>query len=226
MRSAASASPPGPRGRTVAFIGPDGAGKSTLAAVMAAQLGARTVYLGVNLDDDPMALPTTRLLRALRRWRRVAGAVGEGDASGSGAAGSGRPEARTGGGGRLYWLNLILEEWYRALVIAYHVQRGRTVLLDRHVVADYYPWDDDRTLLRRIHGSLLRVCYPRPDLAVVLDAPADLLRRRKGEDSVVELERRRRRCLEVAATMPRHVVIDASQPVEAVAAAVREAVAP
>lgn len=211
---------PDRRGRTVAFLGPDGAGKSTVTSVVAPELGARVVYLGVNLDEDTIALPTTRLLRVLRR-RRIAAAARHGVQEGAGPRSVGR-----GAGGRVYLLNLMLEEWYRALIVAYHVWRGRTVLLDRHVVADYYPWDDDRTLLRRVHAALLRAWYPRPDLTIVLDAPAELLHRRRAEDPVVELDRRRHRCLEAAASMPRHVVIDASQPLDAVTAAVREAVAP
>jgi thymidylate kinase len=209
----------------VAFVGPDGAGKSTVTAVIAAELGARVVYLGVNLDEDPIALPTTRLLRALRR-QRTADAVerpvaGPGRLTPAGARGL----SSRGVGGWAYWINLILEEWYRALLVAHHVRRGRTVLLDRHVVADYYPWDDGGTVLRRLHGFLLRSWYPRPDLVVVLDAPAELLHRRKGEDAIPELDRRRRHYLEAAASMPRHTVVDASQSLDVVTAAVREAVA-
>lgn len=207
---------------TIALVGPDGAGKSTVARRVAAALPvpSRVVYLGVNLDDDPLALPTTLLLARLRRRRDGRHRAPDVVIAPAGPGSDAPERSRWGLGSWPYWLNLILEEWYRLLVVVYHRRRGRTVVLDRHVLADYYPWQDRSSPVRRLHDSLLRRCYPRPELLVVLDAPGDLLFARKGESTVGQLDARRRLYHEAARSMPRHTIVDATRPLEAVVATV------
>jgi thymidylate kinase len=72
-----------------------------------------------------------------------------------------------------------------------------------------------------VHGFNLRRLYPRPDLVVLLDAPAEVLHARKGEGSIEALEARRQEYLGQAGLFRRFVVVDASQPTETVAADVR-----
>ncbi len=57
--------------RSVALIGPDGAGKSTIAreVVRTLPVPARYLYMGVNVDSSTRLLPTTRLAFALKRGR-------------------------------------------------------------------------------------------------------------------------------------------------------------
>ena len=54
---------------TVALIGPDGAGKTTVARRLEGALGlpVRYLYMGVNPTSSNRLLPTTRLVRAIRR---------------------------------------------------------------------------------------------------------------------------------------------------------------
>ena len=75
---------------------------------------------------------------------------------------------------------LMAEEWYRQLVIEYYQLRGNVVLVDRHFVFDYYYHDIVRTrgyrpFSSRAHGYMLEHLYPRPDLVICLDAPAEVL---------------------------------------------------
>jgi thymidylate kinase len=74
---------------------------------------------------------------------------------------------------------------------------------------------------------VLRHLYPRPDVVVMLDAPAEVLLARKGEGTVDDLERRRRDYLALQSQIERFVIVDATADVDQVyrdvAAVIREA---
>jgi len=211
---------------TVALVGPDGSGKSTVARQVAAALPfpARRVYMGVNLEASSTMLPTTRLALVVKRARG-----GRSDMTGRTGSGPGEPSRRRGplAGLRtdLRMANWIAEEWYRQAIAAVHQRRGRVVVFDRHFFCDYYAHDvadrPGRSLASRVHGFNLRRLYPRPDLVVLLDAPAEVLHARKGEGTVESLEARRREYLSQAGVFRRFVVVDASRPIEMVVADVR-----
>ena len=54
---------------TVALIGPDGAGKTTVARKLADVLPVpvRYLYMGVSTDSSNVMLPTTRITRRVKR---------------------------------------------------------------------------------------------------------------------------------------------------------------
>lgn len=208
---------------TVALVGPDGAGKTTVARALTAALPipAEYLYMGVNLEASGRLLPTTRLARAVKRalGQPTSGPPPLPDAGG-------RTSAARGPGASAYqalkaplrlasWL---AEEWYRQVVAWGHLRRGRVVIFDRHFYADFYTRDiaghGGRSVVRRLHGWLLERWYPRPDLTLYLDAPAEVLFGRKGEGTVEWLEQRRRDYLALALVMPRFAVVDVSQPIE------------
>lgn len=213
--------------RTIAIVGPDGAGKSAVVAALPAALpvSTRTVYLGVNLEASRSMLPTTRIALALKRR-------GGGRADHGALLDDGREEGRRGiAGGARRTLRLfawVAEEWYRAVVVANHVRRGHLVICDRHFVCDYYAADiaprEGRPLLRRIHGWQLRRLYPRPDLVFVLDAPVEVLHARKDEDTVEVLARRRDDYLALSRALPGVQVIDATRPLDHVVTTVAAAI--
>lgn len=110
-------------------------------------------------------------------------------------------------------------QWLRYARAAYHRRRGRVVLFDRYT--------DDASIAERAAGArdrlrrrlLVRV-VPRPDLLVVLDAPAEELFRRKGEHDLAILERARAHYLNVAERSPGAVVLDATRQPDEIARAV------
>lgn len=215
---------------TVALIGPDGAGKSSIIPRVADGLGVpvRRIYMGVNLDASHLMLPTTRIAMELKRRRGgrpdMVGATGNSTGERpAGAATSGRRGPVRELRSALRLANWIAEEWFRQGVAWMHERRGRVVLFDRHFFCDYYANDvigrrPGRPWTSRLHGAMLERLYPRPDLVILLDAPAEVLFARKGEGTVESLERKRQEFLELRPVVDRFVVIDATRPLDDVLA--------
>jgi thymidylate kinase len=217
---------------TVALIGPDGAGKTTVARRLEHALGvpAKYIYMGVNWDASDQLLPTTRLIQAIRRAR--------GNTPGPGGRPPARPataprrplprRALRGAWTALALANRLAEEWYRQLRAWAYVRRGVVVVFDRHFFADYHAHDiagnGARPFERRVHGFLLAHVYPKPSLVVYLDAPSELLLARKGEGTLESLEERRRDYLELAAETPHFVTVDASRDLDEVVEDVADAI--
>lgn len=211
---------------TVALIGSDGAGKTTIGRRLARQMPnfIKYIYMGINLEASNLVLPTTRLLLEVKR------AIGKRpDMSGPPDPTRVKPRpkgilrrAAAGLKSVLRLLNRLGEEWFRQLIAWYYVRRGYVVLFDRHFYSDYYAHDiagddPDRPLTSRIHGFVLDRLYPKPDLIILLDAPADLLFARKGEGTPALLERRRQEYLQLQDSIEHFAVVDASQTEDAVA---------
>ncbi len=118
-------------------------------------------------------------------------------------------------------INQLGEEWYRQFIVWRYLRRGYIVLFDRHFLFDYYFYDvagneQERSLSSRLHGQMLERFYPRPDLVIFLDAPAEVLLARKQEGTLETMEHRRQEYLQLQDLVPSFVTVDVTQPQESV----------
>ena len=207
---------------TVALIGPDGAGKSTIGRKLeqVSPLPAKYVYMGVNLESSNLVLPTTRLLLETKRARgRRPDITVPRHMYRMQAKPSPAKQVKIGLRATLRFLNLTTEEWFRQLIVWYYELRGYYVILDRHFYFDYYAHDivndnPKRPLHSRIHGFMLDKLYPKPDFVIFLDAPAEVLYARKPEGTLEAREIRRQEYLALREAVKNHAVVDVSRPEE------------
>lgn len=194
-----------PTGLTVAVLGPDGSGKSSVIERMLADLA-------------PAFRRTQRL--HLRPRLIGAGRAPAGDATDPHALPARGPAAS------LAKLALFLADYLlgHALRIWPLKCRSTLVVFDRHyrdlaVDAKRYRYGGPLGLVRWAARFV-----PGPDVWVVLDAPAAVLQSRKREVPPAESERQRRAYRELAEHLPSGVVVDAAQELPRVAGEAEAAV--
>lgn len=216
---------------TVAIIGPDGAGKTTIARQLerALPVRAKYLYMGINLETSNLVLPTTWLFLTLRRMRGIRpDMTGPRDPARTTLRPAGRLRAAAVTVKQsLRLINQVAEEWFHQAVAGFYRLRGYVVLSDRDFFADYYAYDvanpdPRRPVTSRIHGFVLRRFYRRPDLVILLDAPPETMFARKGEATLELLQQRRQEYLQLKNAVRHFEVVDASGPLEEVAREVRD----
>ena len=198
----------------IALVGGDGAGKSTIGQMLQRSelLPFKYLYMGINLESSNMMLPTSRLLRYLRRCQTTNTTRPAGPVS--------KSEKRAGSSAKavLRLINRLTEEWFRQILSWSYQSRGYIALYDRHYLFDFYKTRNAAhqvPLAERVHLWCLSRLYPKPDLIIFLDAPPAVLVARKCDDKTVEfLESRRAAILELGARTPGFVRVDATQPLE------------
>ncbi len=209
---------------TIALLGPDGAGKSTIGRKLEQipSLRVKYIYMGVNLESSNMVLPTTRLLLEAKRARGQRPDITVPRRLYKAKSRSSRLGRFTTGLRAYFRLaNLVTEEWFRQLIVWYYQLRGYCVILDRHFYFDYYAHDianDDpgRPLNSRIHGFMLDKLYPKPHFVIFLDAPSEVLYARKPEGTLEAREIRRQEYVQMQEVVKRYAVVDVSRPEEEV----------
>jgi thymidylate kinase len=184
------------QGRTVLFVGIDGAGKSTLAREILGHPEIQRRFAGARyfhwipcgqgdfpwppFEDRPRNTTRTSafvsILRLLRNCLRVWWS----------------------------WLTNVKEL----------VKSGHLVILDRFV-ANY--WLDPLSVRYSGTPAILQMAagwLPKPDIMFILDAPAGILARRKNELSFTQIEKQREALERLPALALRSVKLDATRPVE------------
>jgi len=209
------------RGVLIAFLGPDGAGKSTILEETCRRIPQGpypviSVYMGKRIPF----LPTSHLIRFF--FKR--GSIGKG------SFGTTNNQGETMGfmdrvKDILGLINWILEQWARYLIkIRPYLQQGGVVLTDR------YAFD----LANRPSGSLayhpkflraLKYVFPLPDYTYLLWEKPEVLFTRKNvlsrEESAVILERLRH----IVRNVPNHQEIRTNERIEITAANIARNVA-
>ena len=217
---------------TVALIGADGSGKTTLSNRLQAELGlpVRSIYMGVNMYVSDVLLPHTRLLVAIRRLKYGDSPEGASDIEKLRPAPvTVRQRVHASVRSSLRLTNYLAEEAYRLWVARRDTRRGRVVIFDRHFFVDFFATDisangGSRPLSRRIHGFMLQHVFPKPDLVVCLDAPAEVLYARKPEGTIERVRRKRKESLAALSALPNCLVVDATRPPDEVVSEVATAV--
>lgn len=196
-----------PTGLCLAFLGPDGSGKSSVIERVSAELAQGFRHVDYRHLRPPLF-------------------AGDGAAAGTarvvvdpharpprGAAGSAAKLLHFWGSyllGSLFWL-------YPRRV------SSRLVVFDRYchdILADPRRYRYRATPMLARLARLLARRLPQPDLIFVLDAAPEVLQARKQEVPPAETARQRQAYLQIAAEFARVQVIDAGQPLERVVAEV------
>ena len=210
---------------SIALIGPDGAGKTTITRMLESSslLPFKYLYMGINLEASNVALPTSRLIEYLKQSRNRRSGVSR--PRGKSVHDRSNPKRKPMG--KLWALarlvNRLADEWYRQLISWSYQLQGYLVLYDRHFLFDFAIDsidNENQSLSKRVHRWCLTHFYPRPDLVIYLDAPAEVLFARKGEWTPQYLEHRRQAFIQQGKQTPNFVQIDVSQPLDIVHAEV------
>ncbi len=188
----------------VALLGPDGSGKSTLLQSLEQDFhsprftGVEVIYRRPSLGD-PAAGPDGP---AVAHYAKP-------------PHGRLKSMAKLGLRAADWWLGY----WRHC---AGRRAQGALLLLDRHYFLDViidprrYRYGGPGWFARSLAGLL-----PRPDLFIVLDAPVEVLQRRKQEVSPAECERQRRAYRALAGRLPHCAIVDTARPFDQVLAEVK-----
>ena len=209
---------------TVALIGPDGSGKSAVAKALLASspLPLKYIYMGVSIESSNVALPTSRLIhqwKVYRHKKSLQRSNKDVPASVNFHGIEHRGDTRGKLGGVVRLLRRVSEEVYRQLVSWLYQLRGNVVLYDRHFLFDSCPLPTDPSKHRftdAAHHWFLRKLYPRPGLAIFLDAPAEVMYARKQEVPIEYLERERTKLLQKSCYAKKFISVDSTKPLEEV----------
>lgn len=213
---------------TVAIVGGDGAGKTSIAHRLVGEEPARYryLYMGMNPQSSNLSLPTSRLVFAWKlRRTRTSGTARPSGGSSSLHSMENRRDRRGPLFATARLVNRLAEEIVRQIASEVLQARGFVVLYDRHFLFDHTPSGSKRRRLTdRIHLFFLERIYPKPDLTVFLDAPPEVLYERTREVPVSYLSSRRLVFKEVGASLDRFITVDADRPLDIVYREVQETI--
>ncbi len=215
---------------TIALVGGDGSGKSTIARRLAADpsLGVKYIYMGPSLESASHLLPWSRLaLRfKLARLRRRAGSKPSASTS---PPSTHTLEQRERPSSVVRFVlrsaNQYVELLYRLAITRKYQRQGFHVVFDRHILYEISAPSNASGAMawfRSRYVRLLGRTCPRPSIAVLLLASPQAMLDRKGETSLEYLARRNQGWIEMAARRPELVQVSADADPDEVYASVLE----
>ncbi|MFC2160414.1 hypothetical protein ACFLRX_02045 [Acidobacteriota bacterium] len=208
---------------TVAFIGADGAGKTTVAKRLVENYPAKMkyLYMGGNFESSNVALPTSRLIRFIRKKLKKKAANNSSMLKSLNKHIKQQDEWWVEDNRGKFFaffrlLNRIADEWYRQFVSWRLERRGYIVIYDRHVIYEklrdqIIETDKKKRFSEIFHSWYLNKFYPKPDFVFFLDAPAEVLFKRKAETSIEFIEKTRKKYLDIGKYLKNFKIINVDQ---------------
>jgi len=213
---------------TIALIGADGSGKTTIAKMLLESPPAKMkyLYMGLNIESSNHALPTSRLIFYLKLLKYKKKNKNLKNVKLKNISLHDIEEDRTidkrGKLGAFVRLtNRMAEAWYRQFFSWFFQFTGYVVLFDRHFLFDastgHFGEEAKRQrLTSKIHWWLLNNMYSKPDLVFFLNAPPEILLKRKGEGNIEYLKMRSENFMKVGKKLKNFIIVDTTQPIDKV----------
>lgn len=210
--------------KTIALIGADGSGKTTIAKKILGNppVKMKYIYMGLNIESSNYALPTSRLIHYLKvyRYKKRNNIKGKIKNLSIHTINEDRKEdKRSFLGATFRTLNRVSEHLYRQLIAVYFEMLGYVILFDRHYLFDGAIVKNNTNNFRmssRVYSWLLYNVLPKPDLTIFLYAPPNVLHQRKIETSQEYLEDKNKSLEYIGNNTKNFVKIDATQSTEKV----------
>jgi thymidylate kinase len=213
---------------TIALIGADGSGKTTIAKMLLDSPPAKMkyLYMGLNIESSNYALPTSRLIFYLKLLKYKRRNKNLKDVKLKNLSLHNIEEDRTvdtrGKLGAIARLtNRMAEAWYRQVISWIFQLRGYVVLYDRHYIFDTSTNKTREELKKqrltsKIHLWMTKNLISKPKLVFLLYAPPEVLFERKREANIEYLKTKTENYMKVGSTLQNFIIIDATQPLDKV----------
>ena len=213
---------------TIALIGADGSGKTTIAKMLlnSPPTKMKYLYMGLNTESSNFALPTSRLIYYLKllkykKKNKNLKNVKLKNLSLHTLNDNRNLDTRNKLGATARMVNRIAEACYRQVISWIFQIRGYAVLYDRHYIFEL-PKNETKEKLKNyrltttIYVWMINKIISVPDLVFLLYAPPEVLFERKGEADVEYLKKRTESFMKVGNKLKNFVIIDATQPLDIV----------